>query len=88
MLRIIFYMLATCEFSNYRISGVPACANKKLLTDILRSEWGFEGNVANYHNTIHNITYIAVVIIIANFLPYIFANHLTIIVLTCRLCCE
>ena len=27
-----------------RINGVPACANKKLLTDILRGEWGFEGN--------------------------------------------
>ena len=27
-----------------RINGVPACANQKLLTDILRNEWGFEGN--------------------------------------------
>lgn len=30
-----------------RINGVPACANKKLLTDILRKEWGFEGYVVS-----------------------------------------
>ena len=28
-----------------RINGVPACANKKLLTDILRNEWGFKGKI-------------------------------------------
>ena len=35
-----------CPLSD-RINGVPACANKKLLTDILRSEWGFEGYVVS-----------------------------------------
>lgn len=30
-----------------RINGVPACANKKLLMDILRGEWGFEGYVVS-----------------------------------------
>ena len=35
-----------CPLSN-RINGVPACANKKLLTDILRGEWGFEGYVVS-----------------------------------------
>lgn len=30
-----------------RINGVPACANKKLLTDILRGEWGFDGYVVS-----------------------------------------
>ena len=25
------------------INGVPSCANKKLLTDILRNEWNFKG---------------------------------------------
>ena len=28
----------------YSINGIPACANKKLLTDILKTEWGFTGN--------------------------------------------
>jgi len=27
------------------VNGIPACANKKLLTDILRGEWGFKGHV-------------------------------------------
>lgn len=26
---------------------MPACANKKLLTDILRTEWGFQGYVVS-----------------------------------------
>ena len=30
-----------------RINGIPACANKKLLTDILRGEWGFVGYVVS-----------------------------------------
>lgn len=29
------------------INGIPACANKKLLTDILRKEWGFNGYVVS-----------------------------------------
>ncbi|KAL7980553.1 hypothetical protein Chor_001707 [Crotalus horridus] len=33
--------------SSGRINGVPACANKKLLTDILRNEWGFQGYVVS-----------------------------------------
>lgn len=32
---------------SHRINGVPACANKKLLTDILRGEWGFDGYVVS-----------------------------------------
>ncbi|KAK6170942.1 hypothetical protein SNE40_019220 [Patella caerulea] len=32
-----------CSYNS--INGVPACANKKLLTDILRKEWGFTGYV-------------------------------------------
>ena len=27
------------------VNGVPACANKRLLTDLLRNEWGFTGYV-------------------------------------------
>ncbi|XP_039585113.1 probable beta-D-xylosidase 2 isoform X1 [Passer montanus] len=34
-----------CSYN--RINGVPACANKKLLTDILRGEWGFDGYVVS-----------------------------------------
>ncbi|XP_015264217.1 PREDICTED: beta-xylosidase/alpha-L-arabinofuranosidase 2-like [Gekko japonicus] len=34
-----------CSYN--RINGIPACANKKLLTDILRKEWGFNGYVVS-----------------------------------------
>ncbi|XP_063168210.1 xylan 1,4-beta-xylosidase-like [Candoia aspera] len=34
-----------CSYN--RINGVPACANKKLLADILRNEWGFQGYVVS-----------------------------------------
>ena len=30
-----------------RVNGVPSVANKKLLTDILRGEWGFDGTVVS-----------------------------------------
>ena len=39
----------------FRIRGVPACANKKLLTDILRNEWGFRGYVVSDEGAIENI---------------------------------
>jgi len=31
----------------FSLNGVPACANKKLLTDILRNEWNFTGYVVS-----------------------------------------
>ena len=31
----------------YSINGVPACANKELLTNIIRNEWGFKGYVVS-----------------------------------------
>ena len=31
----------------FRVNGVPACANKILLTNILRNEWGFKGYVVS-----------------------------------------
>ena len=31
------------------INGIPACANKVLLTDILRNEWDFKGKMIPYH---------------------------------------
>jgi beta-glucosidase len=30
-----------------RVNGEPACASKRLLTDILRAEWGFDGYVVS-----------------------------------------
>ena len=38
-----------------RINGVPACANSKLLSDVLRKEWGFSGFVVSDSNAIENI---------------------------------
>ena len=34
---------------------MPACANKKLLTDVLRTEWGFEGYVISDEGAMENI---------------------------------
>ncbi|XP_071112529.1 uncharacterized protein [Haliotis cracherodii] len=44
-----------CSYN--RINGVPACANQKLLTDILRTEWGFKGYVVSDEGAIENIIY-------------------------------
>ncbi|XP_067666437.1 uncharacterized protein [Haliotis asinina] len=42
-----------CAYNS--INGVPACANKKLLTDILRGEWNFTGYIAADAGEILNI---------------------------------
>ncbi|XP_070191027.1 uncharacterized protein [Littorina saxatilis] len=42
-----------CSYN--RINGVPSCANKKLLTDITRGEWGFKGFVISDQGAIENI---------------------------------
>ncbi|KAK3787076.1 hypothetical protein RRG08_031551 [Elysia crispata] len=42
-----------CSYN--RINGVPACANKKLLTTILRKELGFKGYVVSDEAAIENI---------------------------------
>nr|XP_020664519.1 beta-D-xylosidase 1-like [Pogona vitticeps] len=42
-----------CSYN--RINGVPACANKRLLTDILRGEWGFQGYVVSDEGAIELI---------------------------------
>ncbi len=45
-----------------RVNGEPACGSKKLLTDLLRDEWGFEGHVTsdcwaiNDFHTSHHVT--------------------------------
>ena len=38
-----------------RTNGEPCCANKRLLTDILRSEWGFAGYVVSDCGAIYDI---------------------------------
>ncbi|KAH9492173.1 putative beta-D-xylosidase 7 [Bulinus truncatus] len=42
-----------CSYN--RINGIPACANSKLLTDILRNEWNFTGYVVSDEQAIENI---------------------------------
>ena len=37
------------------INGVPSCANKELLTDITRHEWGFTGYIVSDAGAINNI---------------------------------
>ncbi len=43
---------ATVMSSFNDINGIPATANKWLLTDLLRSEWGFDGFVVTDYNAI------------------------------------
>lgn len=38
------------------VNGVPACANKQLLTDTLRTKWGFDGHVTSDCGAIDDIT--------------------------------
>ncbi|ELT94452.1 hypothetical protein CAPTEDRAFT_106235 [Capitella teleta] len=42
-----------CSYN--RINGIPACANKELLTDITRDEWGFHGYIVSDASAISNI---------------------------------
>ena len=37
------------------INGVPCCANKWLLTDLLRGEWGFEGHIVSDVGAVRDI---------------------------------
>ena len=38
------------------VNGVPACANRRLLTDTLRGDWGFNGHVTSDCGAIDDIT--------------------------------
>ncbi|XP_045198055.2 uncharacterized protein LOC123552449 [Mercenaria mercenaria] len=42
-----------CSFN--KINGIPACANKELLTNILRKKWGFSGYVISDEEAVENI---------------------------------
>lgn len=37
------FVILQCIFHLHSINGIPACANKELLTDILKNEWAFQG---------------------------------------------
>jgi len=39
----------------FSVNGIPACANKKLLTDVLRGEWGFKGYVISDSEALENL---------------------------------
>ena len=42
------YTCLYCFMSiTHSINGIPACANKKLLTDIARQEWNFTGYIVS-----------------------------------------
>ena len=40
---------------SFSVNGVPACANKHILKDVLRSEWGFSGYVISDEGAIEQI---------------------------------
>ncbi|KAK2138297.1 hypothetical protein NP493_8126g00002 [Ridgeia piscesae] len=42
-----------CSYN--RINGIPSCAHRGLLTDVLRNEWGFQGFVISDSGAIKNI---------------------------------
>ncbi|XP_050401329.2 uncharacterized protein LOC126818152 [Patella vulgata] len=44
-----------CSYNS--INGIPACASKELLTDILRTEWGFQGYVVSDAGAIEDAVY-------------------------------
>ena len=44
---LVYNVLYIMLYLIYSINGVPACANKELLTNILRNEWGFKGYVVS-----------------------------------------
>ena len=48
-------MIYTSILYLFRVNGVPACANSKLLNDILRGEWGFNGYVISDEGAIEDI---------------------------------
>ena len=43
----MIYIILCYIYLIYSINGVPSCANKELLNNILRNEWGFKGYVVS-----------------------------------------
>lgn len=54
-LAILYLKSYICLFLPLSINGIPACANKKLLTDILREKWGFHGYVISDEEAVENL---------------------------------
>ncbi|BFZ18771.1 hypothetical protein BsWGS_21810 [Bradybaena similaris] len=44
-----------CSYN--KVNGIPACAHKQLLTDILRTEWKFIGYVVSDQHAVENLIY-------------------------------
>ena len=42
-----------CSYNS--INGIPSCANTKMLTDILRKRWGFNGYITSDSGAIDDI---------------------------------
>ena len=41
----------------FSVNGIPACAHKKLLTEVVRGEWGFNGYVVSDQGALEAILY-------------------------------
>merc|ERR1712232_1315471 len=42
-----------CSYNS--VNGIPMCANRELLTDVLRDQWGFDGYVTSDCGAINDI---------------------------------
>lgn len=64
---LLHNIIITVYYNNLcSINGIPACANKQLLTDILRSEWGFKGYVISDQGAVGENCNIIIIIIDSN----------------------
>jgi hypothetical protein len=53
--RAVVFLCFFSFIAVFSINGIPACANRKLLTDIVRKEWGFNGYVISDEGAIELI---------------------------------